>query len=58
METKRGSGEKVRIQLDLTEHQRTQIRETLGRDAKAVELTVEPLEERVTPIIAILIGKH
>jgi hypothetical protein len=56
MNTSASSGEKVRIQLDLTEAQRTQIRESLGTDAKAVELMVEPLEQRVTPIIAILIG--
>ena len=56
MKTTTGSDEKVRIQIDLTDDQRTQIRESLGRDAKAVELTVQPLEERVAPIIAVLIS--
>lgn len=56
METNVGSKEKISVQLDLTEAQRTEIRKALGTDAKAVELTVEPLEERVNPIIAILIG--
>jgi len=56
MEDNIGKQESVRIQLDLTEEQRADVREKLGIDGKAMELAIEPLEERVTPIIAILIG--
>jgi hypothetical protein len=56
METQVGTTQKVSIQLDLTETQRTQIRTALGKEAAAIELTAEPLEDRVAPIIAILIG--
>jgi hypothetical protein len=50
------AGGKVRIQLDLTEDQRGAVREALGMDGKTMEFAIEPLEERVTPIIAVLIG--
>jgi hypothetical protein len=56
MNTPERSGDKVRIQVDLTDDQRAKVRETLGMDGKTMELAIEPLEERVTPIIAILIG--
>ncbi len=39
--------EPVRIQL--TEDQKKQILEATGKDASAIELTVEELEERVSP---------
>ena len=55
-ETKASNTQKTSIRLDLTEDQRARVREALGKEAKAVELTAEPLEERVNPIIAILIG--
>ena len=55
METNAGS--KVRIQLDLTDDQRAKVRDALGTDGKTMEFAIESLEERVTPIIAILIGK-
>lgn len=51
-----GTAQKVSIQLDLTEDQRTQIRQALGKDAAAIELTAEPLEDRIAPIIAVLIS--
>lgn len=56
METKASNAQKTSIRLELTEDQRARVREALGKEAKAVELTAEPLEERVNPIIAILIG--
>jgi hypothetical protein len=40
----------------LTDDQRTQIRDAFGEDAKGVELSVEPLEDRIAPIKAILIS--
>jgi hypothetical protein len=46
---------KVRIRLDLTGDQQAKVREATGIDGKMMELAIEPLEERVTPIIAVLI---
>jgi hypothetical protein len=37
------------IKIELTEEQKKQIREATGKDASAIELTVEELEERVSP---------
>lgn len=48
--------DKVRVQIELTDDQRTQIRDAFGEDAKGVELSVEPLEDRIAPIKAILIS--
>jgi len=56
METQAGTTQKVSTKLDLTDQQRTQIREALGKDAAAIELTAEPLEDRIAPIIAVLIS--
>ncbi len=54
MET--NTGGKARVQIDLTEEQRAKIREQLGVDGKTMEFAVESLEERVTPVIAVLIS--
>jgi Spy/CpxP family protein refolding chaperone len=56
MQSDTGTVQKVSVQLDLTDEQREQIRQALGKDAAAIELTAEPLEERVAPIIAVLIS--
>lgn len=37
------------IRIELTEEQKQQIREATGKDAKAIELSAEELEERVSP---------
>lgn len=37
------------IRIELTEEQKKQIFEACGKDASAIELTVEELEERVSP---------
>ncbi|NIW35212.1 MAG: hypothetical protein GWN32_01105 [Gemmatimonadetes bacterium] len=37
------------VRIQLTDEQKKQIREATGKDASAVELTVEELEERVSP---------
>ncbi len=39
------------VRLQLTEEQKQQVREATGKEAEAIELTVEELEERVSPII-------
>lgn len=56
METNDDKREHVRVRLDLTEEQRAHVRDKLGIDRQAIELAIEPLEDRVTPIIAVLIG--
>lgn len=37
------------IRIDLTESQKTLVKETTGRDADALELDVQTLEERIAP---------
>jgi hypothetical protein len=41
---------KNQVRIDLTEEQKEKIRQTTGKDAAAIEFTVEELEERVAPI--------
>jgi hypothetical protein len=38
-----------RVEIQLTEAQKAQIRAATGKDAETVELTVEELEERIAP---------
>ncbi len=40
------------IRIDLTTSQKEQVKATTGRDAEAVELTVQELEERIAPKLA------
>lgn len=37
------------IRIELTEEQKKQIREETGKDAQAIELTAQELEDRVSP---------
>ena len=37
------------VRLELTEEQQAQIKAATGKDARAVELNVEELEERIAP---------
>jgi hypothetical protein len=37
------------VRIELTEEQKKQILQATGKDASAIELTVEELEERVSP---------
>ncbi len=41
--------EKQPVRIELTEEQKKQIAEATGKEASAIELTVEELEERVSP---------
>lgn len=41
--------EKNRISLKLTDEQRAAIKEATGKDAEALELAAEELEERIAP---------
>ena len=43
-------GEKLK--LTLTNEQKEQIRKATGKDAQAIELSVEELEERIAPVTA------
>jgi hypothetical protein len=38
-----------RVEIQLTETQKAEIRAATGKDAETVELTVEELEERIAP---------
>ena len=40
---------KKTIRIELTDEQKRQIRSQTGKDAKAIELSAEDLEERVSP---------
>ena len=40
---------KEQFRIDLTPEQKDQIRNATGKDAEAVELSVEELEERIAP---------
>ena len=37
------------VRIELTEEQRKQLLEQTGQDVDAVELNIEPLEERIAP---------
>ena len=37
------------VRIELTADQKAQIRKAIGKDAEAMELSVEELEERVAP---------
>ncbi len=41
--------EKKPVRIELTDEQKKQVQEATGKDASAIELTVEELEERVSP---------
>ena len=51
----KNSKEQFRIQL--TPEQKTQVRNATGKDAEAVELSVEELEERIAPATLGNLGK-
>ena len=41
------------VRIDLTTSQKEQIRATTGQHAEAIELTVQELEQRITPRLAV-----
>ena len=45
---------KDQIRIELTPEQKAQVRTATGKDAEAVELSVEELEERIAPTKATL----
>jgi hypothetical protein len=49
------SSDKKSIRFTLTPEQRAQVRELTGKDAEAVELTAQELEERIAPFTG---GSH
>ncbi|MGH7498426.1 MAG: hypothetical protein ACREL3_06195 [Gemmatimonadales bacterium] len=40
---------KDQIRIELTKEQKDQVRKATGKDAEAVELSVEELEDRIAP---------
>ncbi|HEY8256210.1 MAG TPA: hypothetical protein VIG08_00990 [Gemmatimonadales bacterium] len=51
---------KDQIRIELTAAQKEQVRKATGKNAEAVELSVEELEDRIAPTIVghALPGKH
>lgn len=41
--------EQRRVEIELTETQKAQIKAATGKDAESIELSVEELEERIAP---------
>jgi hypothetical protein len=39
------------VRLELTSEQKAQVRNSIGRDADAIELSAKELEERIAPMI-------
>jgi hypothetical protein len=39
------------VRLELTKEQKAQVRNSIGRDADAIELSARELEERIAPMI-------
>jgi len=48
---------KGQFRIQLTEGQKAQVRSLTGKDAEAVELSVEELEERIAPASVKVPGK-
>ena len=48
--------DKKGIRIELTDEQKRQIKSQTGKDATAIELTAEELEERVSPTTASSLG--
>jgi uncharacterized small protein (DUF1192 family) len=44
------SNPKEPVRINLTEDQKAQIRNRTGKDAEAVELSVDELEDRIAPL--------
>ncbi len=44
------SDSKQPVRINLTDEQKAQIRSQTGKDAEAVELTVDELEDRIAPM--------
>ncbi|HSJ74846.1 MAG TPA: hypothetical protein VK899_01480, partial [Gemmatimonadales bacterium] len=49
--------QKNQFRIELTPDQKNQVRHATGKDAEAVELSVEELEERIAPMTLINPGK-
>jgi uncharacterized small protein (DUF1192 family) len=43
-------GNQKHISFELTEEQKAQVKAATGKDAQAIELSVEELEERIAPL--------
>jgi hypothetical protein len=48
---------KGQFRIELTPEQKAKVRNATGKDAEAVELSVEELEERIAPISFVQKGK-
>lgn len=46
------------VRLELTEEQKAQVKAATGKDARAIELNAEELEERIAPMTPTHRGGH
>jgi len=44
-----GTDDSAKVRIDLTDDQKQTIKAAIDRDADAIELTVQELEQRITP---------
>lgn len=44
--------EKEVIRIDLTKQQKEQVKQEIGKDAEAIELTAQELEARIAPVVS------
>jgi hypothetical protein len=45
------AAEREKVRIDLTEGQKTVVKTKTGKEAEALELSVEELEQRIAPIL-------
>lgn len=43
------SKDEIVIRIDLTNDQKIQVKQAIGKDAESIELNAQELEERITP---------
>jgi hypothetical protein len=44
---------KETVRIELTEQQKEQLRRSTGQDANAIEFSVQELEDRIAPVVAL-----
>ena len=54
MQNETSSGKPNFVRLELTPEQRTQVRNSTGMEAVAIELSAKELEERIAPMVRLV----
>lgn len=57
MKSENSKGAPAFVRLDLTREQQAQVRESVGIEAEAIELSATELEERIAPAFTIKVNK-